>query len=88
MPLFPYQSVSSRPLLSGVVALAAVALLAACSEKTQSLTDYITAICAAHFRDASRAEMPFLTENVSAMSKMMVDMGIKPPATSTATSSP
>ncbi|MFZ3225852.1 MAG: DUF305 domain-containing protein [Xanthobacteraceae bacterium] len=38
----------------------------------------MSAICAAHFRDASRAEMPFLTENVSAMSKMMVDMGIYP----------
>jgi uncharacterized protein (DUF305 family) len=58
--------------------LAAVTLLAACSKESQSLADYITAICAAHFRDASRAEMPFLTENVSAMSKMMVDMGIYP----------
>jgi uncharacterized protein (DUF305 family) len=58
--------------------LAAVTLLVACSEKSQSLADYITAICAAHFRDASRAEMPFLTDNVTAMSKMMVDMGITP----------
>jgi uncharacterized protein (DUF305 family) len=58
--------------------LAAVTLLVACSEKSQSLADYITAICATHFHNASRAEMPFLTENVSAMSKMMVDMGIYP----------
>jgi uncharacterized protein (DUF305 family) len=58
--------------------LAAVTLLVACSEKSQSLADYITAICAAHFRDASHAEMPFLTDNVTAMSKMMVDMGITP----------
>jgi uncharacterized protein (DUF305 family) len=58
--------------------LAAVTLLVACSEKSQSLADYITAICAAHFRGASRAEMPFLTDNVTAMSKMMVDMGITP----------
>jgi YVTN family beta-propeller protein len=56
----------------------AAALLAACSEKSQSLADYVVAICAAHFRDASSAEMPFLTDNVSAMSKMMVDMGITP----------
>jgi uncharacterized protein (DUF305 family) len=56
----------------------AAALLAACSEKSQSLADYIAAVCAAHFRDASGAEMPFLTENVAAMSKMMVDMGITP----------
>jgi hypothetical protein len=68
--------------------LVAAALLAACSEKSQSLADYIAATCAAQFRDTSRAEMPFLTDNVTAMSKMMVDMGIKPPATSTATSSP
>src|SRR5580700_443904 len=56
----------------------AAALLAACSEKSQSLAEYISAICAAHFRDASSAEMPFLTDNVTAMSKMMVDMGITP----------
>jgi uncharacterized protein (DUF305 family) len=56
----------------------AAALLAACSEKSQSLADYITAICATHFRNASRAEAPFLTDNVTAMSKMMVDMGITP----------
>jgi uncharacterized protein (DUF305 family) len=58
--------------------LVAAALLAACSEKSQSLADYIAAICAAHFRDASSAEMPFLAENVTAMSKMMVDMGTTP----------
>jgi uncharacterized protein (DUF305 family) len=58
--------------------LVAAALLAACSEKSQSLADYIAAICAAHFRDASSAEMPFLADNVTAMSKMMVDMGITP----------
>ena len=58
--------------------LVAAASLAACSQESPSLADYITALCAAHFRDASRAEMPFLTENVSAMSKMMVDMGIHP----------
>ena len=58
--------------------LVAGGLLTACSERSQSLADYIAAICATHFRDASSAEMPFLTDNVSAMSKMMVDMGITP----------
>src|SRR5580700_4825336 len=58
--------------------LVAVALLAACSQKSQSLADYIAAICASHFRDATREEAPFLADNVSAMSKMMVDMGITP----------
>jgi uncharacterized protein (DUF305 family) len=57
---------------------AAAALLAACSERSQSLASYIAAICASHFRDASREEAPFLADNVSAMSKMMVDMGIYP----------
>ena len=60
------------------VAFVAAAALAACSKESQSLADYLTAICATYFRDASRAEMPFLTENVTAMSKMMVDMGINP----------
>jgi uncharacterized protein (DUF305 family) len=60
------------------VTILSTGLLAACSKQSQSLADYISAICAAQFRDASRAEIPFLTENVSAMSKMMVDMGIHP----------
>jgi uncharacterized protein (DUF305 family) len=60
--------------------LAAIALilLAACSQQTQSLADYISSICAAHFRNASHEEAPFLADSVSAMSKMMVDMGITP----------
>jgi hypothetical protein len=48
------------------------------SEKTQSLADYIAAICAALFRSSSPEEAPYLSENVSAMTKMMVDMGIRP----------
>src|SRR5271156_2344547 len=75
MLLLPHKPVGFRSVLFG---LAALATLAACSEKSQSLADYIAAICAVHFRDASRAETPFLTDNVSAMSKMMVDMGITP----------
>jgi Domain of unknown function (DUF305) len=58
--------------------LIAAALLAACSEEPQSLADYISAICAAPFRSASAEEAPFLAENVSAMTKMMSDMGIRP----------
>jgi uncharacterized protein (DUF305 family) len=60
------------------VSFVAAAALAACSRESVSLADYIASICAAHIRDASSAEMPFLTESVSAMSKMMVDMGIAP----------
>jgi uncharacterized protein (DUF305 family) len=75
MPVSPF-----RPFRATTFAVSILCgvLLAACSKQSQSLADYISAICAAHFRDASRAEVPFLTENVSAMSKMMVDMGIYP----------
>ena len=60
------------------VSIVAAAALAACSKESQPPADYIAAIRATHFRDAARAEMPFLTDNVTAMSKMMVDMSIKP----------
>jgi uncharacterized protein (DUF305 family) len=63
--------------LFGVAATVAVLSLPACSQKSQSIADYIATICAQHFRDASREEAPFLADNVSAMSKMMVDMDIK-----------
>jgi hypothetical protein len=57
--------------------LAALALVA-CSDRPQSLADYIAAICAAPFRSAAADEVPFLAENVGAMTKMMTDMGIRP----------
>jgi hypothetical protein len=43
-----------------------------------SLGEYITAICSAAFRSASPGEAPFLSENVGAMTRMMVGMEIKP----------
>jgi uncharacterized protein (DUF305 family) len=64
--------------LVGIAAIAAAGLFAMRTERSQSLGDYIAAICASHFRDASREEAPYLADNVSAMSKMMVDMGIRP----------
>jgi uncharacterized protein (DUF305 family) len=60
-----------------VVGAVAAASLAECSEES-SLADYIASICAAPFRSSSPEEAPFLAENVSAMTKMMIDMGIKP----------
>jgi len=60
------------------LAIAMMALLTACSQEEHSLADYISAICASHFSGASRDETPFLEENINAMSKMMVDMGIAP----------
>jgi len=78
MPFVTVRFARPLPALLGSVALAAAIVLAACSQKSQSLADYIAAICASHFRDATREEAPFLADNVSAMSKMMVDMGITP----------
>src|SRR5712671_3101695 len=36
------------------------------------------AICAKAFGSAPAAEAPYLAENVSAMTKMMIDMGVRP----------
>jgi uncharacterized protein (DUF305 family) len=63
--------------LAFAVFLAAGSLVA-CSAEPQSLASYIAAICSTSFRSAPDAEMPFLTENVAAMTKMMIDMGIRP----------
>jgi uncharacterized protein (DUF305 family) len=52
--------------------------LAACSEKPQSLADYIASICSPAAHSPSAEEAPFLRENVDAMTKMMLDMGIPP----------
>jgi uncharacterized protein (DUF305 family) len=52
--------------------------LAACSAEPQSLASYIAAICSTPFRSAPDAEAPYLAENVAAMTKMMIDMGIRP----------
>jgi hypothetical protein len=60
------------------VLIAAALSLTACFERPQSLADYISAICSTPFRSASAEEAPFLAENVSAMTKMMVEMGIRP----------
>ena len=60
------------------LAITMMALLTACSQEKPSLAEYISAICASHFSGASTEETPFLEENINAMSKMMVDMGIAP----------
>jgi Domain of unknown function (DUF305) len=59
-------------------AVAAAVFLNAYSARPQSLADFISAICAKPFRSASAAEAPYLAENVGAMTKMMIDMGISP----------
>jgi uncharacterized protein (DUF305 family) len=71
-------SVVSHSAAIGLGAVAAAAFLTAYSANSQSLADYISAICAKPFRSASAAEAPYLAENVGAMTKMMIDMGIRP----------
>jgi hypothetical protein len=78
MPLLVLRFVPLALALCGTTFLGVAIGLTASAEKTRSLADYITSICADHFRDASHEEAPFLTDNASAMSKMMVDMGITP----------
>jgi Domain of unknown function (DUF305) len=58
--------------------VATTAYLSVYPTNPQSLADYISAVCAKSFRSASAGEAPYLAENVSAMTKMMVDMGIRP----------
>jgi uncharacterized protein (DUF305 family) len=67
-----------KPAVLAVALLAATTALAACAREPQSLADYITAICATPFRSAPPDEAPFLADNVSAMTKMMTYMGIRP----------
>lgn len=67
-----------RPSSLALAVLLAAGSLVACSGEPQSLASYIAAICSTPFRSAPAAEAPYLAENVSAMTKMMIDMGIRP----------
>ena len=78
MPPTVRSSIGSHAAAIAVGAVAAAVCLTVYSASPQSLADYITAICAKSFRSASAAEAPYLAENVSAMTKMMIDMGIRP----------
>src|SRR5215472_12976143 len=71
-------SIISHVAAIAVGAVAATAYLAVYSVSPQSLADYISAICAKASGSAPAAEAPYLAENVSAMTKMMIDMGIRP----------
>jgi Domain of unknown function (DUF305) len=69
--------IGSQALVLTITLLSSVASLAACSAEPQ-LANYIAPICAAPFRTATAEEAPYLAENVSAMTKMMIDMVIRP----------
>jgi hypothetical protein len=73
-----HMSIGSHIAAIAVGAFAATVYLTVYSASPQSLANYISAICAKSFGSAPVAEAPYLAENVSAMTKMMIDMGIKP----------
>ena len=74
--------IRSRFCLSSVAAaaglIATAMALAADPAEVPSLAEYITAICSAAFHSAPPEEEPFLSENVEAMTRMMVGMEITP----------
>ena len=71
-------SIGTHVAAIAVGAFVATAYLTVYSASRQSLADYISAICVKSFGFAPAAEAPYLAENVSAMTKMMIDMGIRP----------
>jgi hypothetical protein len=71
-------SVGSHLAAIAVGAVAATAYLSLNSASPQSLADYLSTICAKALGSAPAKEAPYLAENVSAMTKMMIDMGIRP----------
>ena len=71
-------SVGSHLTAVAVGAVAATAYLSVNSASSRSLADYISALCTKSFGSAPAAEAPYLAENVSAMTKMMIDMSIRP----------
>src|SRR5215831_2391689 len=76
---FLIRSRLSLSLLAIVAGLAFTAAgLAASATGAPSLAEYIAAICSAAFRSAPAHEAPFLSENVGAMTRMLVGMEIKP----------
>ncbi|MBO0757189.1 MAG: DUF305 domain-containing protein [Bradyrhizobiaceae bacterium] len=71
-------SIASHATAIAVGAVATATYLTSYPASTQSLADYISAICPKSFGPAPAAEAPYVAENVSAMIKMMIDMDIKP----------
>jgi len=71
-------SITSHVAGIAVGAVAATAYLTVSSASPQLLADYVSAICAKAFGSAPAAEAPYLAENISAMTKMVIDMGIRP----------
>jgi uncharacterized protein (DUF305 family) len=79
MPMSLRSSLGSHAAAVALGAIAAVILLpSGYLAKPQSLADYMVAICAKAFHPSSATEASYLADNVSAMTKMMTNMGIRP----------
>ena len=70
-------SIISHVAAIAVGAVTTTAYLTSYSTSPQSLADYVLAICAKVFGSTPAAETSYLVENISAMTKMMIDMGIR-----------
>jgi len=78
MPIKFCLSIASHVAAMAVGTAATAGYLTINAASPQSLADYISEICAKAFGSASAAEASYLAENVSAMTKMMIDMAIRP----------
>ena len=71
-------SIGSHAAAIAFGAVAVAILPSAYLAKPHLLADYIAAICAKTFQPASAVETSYLADNASAMTKMMIDMDIRP----------
>lgn len=71
-------SVGSHAAAIALGGIAVAMLTSAYSANPSSLGDFMASICARTFHPETAVEASYLADNVSAMTKMMVDMGIRP----------
>jgi len=71
-------SIISHVAAIAIGAVAVTAYLTVYPDSRQSLADYVSGICGTAFGSAPAAEAPYLAENVGAMTRMMIDMSIRP----------
>jgi uncharacterized protein (DUF305 family) len=77
MPRFPHVRFRLRSVAFATgLTISATALAAPAA--MPSLAEYISAICSAAFRSSPPQEAPFLAENVTAMTRMLIGMQITP----------
>jgi len=73
-----FLSSASITRMLGIAAFAAAALLATYSPGPQVLANDLAAFCSATFRAGAAEEAAYFAESASTMSKMMIEMNIRP----------